>query len=66
MKKILCSDKEIGSYIHKLNNLLTIIQGNAELIKITTGVREEADDILISCQKSLEILEHLRGSSRLQ
>ena len=50
----------LQQHIHKLNNLITIIQGNTELIKLNTGSNDEVENILICCKKGSEVLLSLR------
>lgn len=45
--------------IHALNNLITVIQGNAELIQLKQGL-EEAGEILEACRKMQGLLNSLR------
>ncbi|SHK58271.1 hypothetical protein [Desulforamulus aeronauticus] len=45
--------------IHALNNLITVIQGNAELIQLKQGL-EEAREILEACRKMQGLLNSLR------
>ena len=58
MQLISIREEDFKYYIHKLNNLLTIIRGNAELIKLKSDF-EETEDILLSSQKSLEFLQKI-------
>lgn len=46
-------------HIHKLNNMLTVIRGNAELIKLKIGPCEEVEEIIIGCEKCLNLLKNI-------
>ncbi len=46
-------------HIHKLNNILTVIRGNAELIKLKDGTCEEVEEIIIGCEKCLNLLKSM-------
>ncbi|MEG6523234.1 hypothetical protein [Desulfotomaculum sp. 1211_IL3151] len=52
--------EEIKTNIHKLNNLLTVIQGNAELIKLDQQNQEDAAEILDACKQMEEVLRTIR------
>ena len=52
--------EEISRFIHQLNNMLMVIQGNAELITLNEGVTEEGEEIIRSCRKCLEIVNKIR------
>ncbi|HBV95704.1 MAG: hypothetical protein JL50_10455 [Peptococcaceae bacterium BICA1-7] len=56
-----CTD--LPFYIHKLNNMLTVIHGNTELMILRNGMTEEMYEILSSCKKSMEILNEMRRMS---
>ena len=55
-----CENLKLNAFIHQLNNMLTVIQGNAELIKLQAGYSEEVNEILITCRKCLDLLKQIR------
>lgn len=56
------STADLTKHIHKLNNLVTVIQGNAELIKFGQNSQEDAEEIMDACEQILVILNTLRQS----
>ena len=51
---------KIRMHIHKLNNLITVIQGNAQLIKLGQDNKEDAEEILIACSQMSDALKAIR------
>ena len=56
------STADLTKHIHKLNNLVTVIQGKAEQIKYGQNSQEDAEEIMDACEQILVILNTLRQS----
>ncbi|MTI81865.1 MAG: hypothetical protein FH758_13495 [Firmicutes bacterium] len=50
---------KLRKHVHKINNMVTIIKGNAELLSLEDSNSDEVKDILMCCEQIQEIIQRI-------